>query len=975
MKKKISFLFALFLLFFLIQISILPQSKTVTVADGKYPYEMVEGDPLNARIYTLDNGLKVYLSANKQAPKIYTLIAVSTGSKDDPHDAQGLSHYLEHMLFKGTDRFGTKNYEMEKPLLDTITAMYERRRADTDTAMRRLIYHKIDSVSYLASGYAIANEYDKMIADIGGTESNAYTSVEETVYTCNIPSNQLDKWLTIEAERFRHPVMRLFHTELEAVYEEKNRWLDNDDSKVWAAMMSGLFQKHTYGTQTTIGSVEQLKNPSVQKIIDYYDEKYVPNNMAICLAGDLDYEKTIELINEKFGSFPRKDVAPFVSPVEDPIASPIVKEVYGPSQESVSFGYRFGGAGTAAADILTILEYILSNGTAGLIDLNLNQNQKVLDAYASTSDNKDYSVFYCGGQPREGQSLDDVKNLLMEQINLVKQGKFPDWLIPAVISNFKLDRIRAYENNSTRADAFVNSFILGIPWEKFIFNIERLSKITKEDVVNFANENLNDNYVIVYKRTGEDTTIKKITKPEITPIQVNRDDKSPFYQTVLDMKEPDIQPQFIDFKNEISELKLLNGIPVFYLMNTENDLFEIHFIIDAGTNQNKELALAVRYLNYIGDTKHSPSELKEEFYRLASSYSFAVNEDQLTVSLSGLKENFYKSLALLEDLLSNPKGSEEALKNLKSDILKDRKDAKLSKQAILWGGMYNYAKYGKNNPFTYKLTQEELEKVTEPELIKIIKDFFSYKQRILYYGPENSSALISDLDKIHKTPEELKSIPIRNKFVEKDINQNKVYVVNYDMQQAEIIMLSRGVMFDKKLVPIVAAFNEYFQAIEYQDLRESKALAYATFANYQLPSKLERSSYNIAYIGSQADKLSDAMKGLSQLINDMPEAEMTFDNIKNSLMNNLRSERITKANILFEFEREKKLGIDYDIRKDIYEKVPGYTLNDIKNFQQNYIKGKPLVTLVVGDINKLDMNVLKKYGEVKELTLKDIFGY
>jgi len=976
LQKYISGTYILFyLLFFFTVTSLFAQTKTAS--DGKYTYEYVDNDPMNTRIYTLDNGLKVYMSINKDAPRIQTYIAVAAGSKNDPHDAQGLSHYLEHMVFKGTDKFGTKDYEKEKPFIDTIIALYELRRQTTDPVERKNIYHKIDSVSYLASEYAIANEYDKMIASIGGAGSNAYTSVEQTVYVCDIPSNQLKKWLEIEAERFRKPVMRLFHTELEAVYEEKNS--DDDRDKVWEAMMSGLYQKHTYGTQTTIGSVEQLQNPSIQKIIDYYNEKYVPNNMAICLSGDLDFEKTIRLIDDKFGALEKKDVPEFVPPAEDPISAPVVKEVVGPSQESVMFGYRIPGVNSREADILTILDNIMSNGKAGLIDLNLNQSQKVIDAFSSTDINKDYSAFFLGGKPRENQSLEDVRDLLMAQVEIVKKGDFPDWLIPAIISNLKLGHISGLESNENRADAFVTSFVMGIPWEKSVFYIDRLSKISKQDVINFAKENLNNNYVIVYKRTGEDKNVQKVEKPEINPVKINQNDKSEFLETVISEQTEEIQPVFLDFKKDIQELKLKNDIPLYYLQNKTNELYDIHYIVEIGTNQNKKINLALDYLNYLGTSKLTAVQLQEEFYKLASSYSIRVSEDEVTVSLSGLNENFKKASELLEDLISDPRSDEEAFANLVDDILKQREDAKLSKRTILWSGMFNYGKYGKDNPFTYRLSEQELKNIRSKELISIIKNIFSYKQRVLYYGPESSSEAVSQINKFHKTPDELKSLPVKNKFTEKDITETSVYVVNYDMPQAEIIMLSKAGAYDKSNAPVISLYNEYFGggmgSIVFQDLRESKALAYSAFSTYQSPVRKDRSNYIISYIGTQADKLPESMTAMTELMNNIPEVEMIFNNSRNSLIKQIQSERITKSGILFSYEGSKKLGLDHDIRKDIYEKISDYQLSDVLEFQNKNIKNKKYVILVMGDVKNLDMKTLESYGKVTILSLNDIFGY
>ena len=259
-------------------------------------YETVPGDPLNTRIYTLDNGLKVYMTVNKDEPRIQTYIAVRVGGKNDPAETTGLAHYFEHLMFKGTTHFGTQNYEAEKPLLDQIEQQFEVYRTTTDSLQRRAIYATIDSLSQEASKYAIPNEYDKLMAAIGATGTNAYTSYDVTCYTENIPSNEVDNWARIQADRFKNCVIRGFHTELETVYEEYNMSLTNDMRKVIESSFASLFPHHPYGTQTILGTQEHLKNPSITNIKNYYKQWYVPNNMAICLSGDLDPEQTIATI-------------------------------------------------------------------------------------------------------------------------------------------------------------------------------------------------------------------------------------------------------------------------------------------------------------------------------------------------------------------------------------------------------------------------------------------------------------------------------------------------------------------------------------------------------------------------------------------------------------------------------------------------------------------------------------------------------
>ena len=205
----------------------LAQTKPVkpTVKDGSsvpsLNFEYALNDPFKARIYTLKNGMKVYMSVYKNAPRIQTYIAVKAGSKNDPSSATGLAHYLEHMVFKGTDKFGTKDFAKESVEITKIENLYETYRQTKDEGQRKKIYHQIDSVSGVAAKYAIANEYDKMLAGIGAQGTNAFTSFDQTVYVNDIPSNQLENFLKIEAERYRKPVLRLFHTELEAVTKRK----------------------------------------------------------------------------------------------------------------------------------------------------------------------------------------------------------------------------------------------------------------------------------------------------------------------------------------------------------------------------------------------------------------------------------------------------------------------------------------------------------------------------------------------------------------------------------------------------------------------------------------------------------------------------------------------------------------------------------------------------------------------------------
>ena len=972
MKKSISIQIfrSLFLLLFFI--------VSVSSAQKTYKYENITGDALNARIYKLDNGLTVYISVYKNAPRIQTYIATRAGSKNDPKDATGLAHYLEHMLFKGTDKFGSKDYPKEKVELAKIEALYEVYRKTKDESKRKNIYHKIDSISGYASTFAIANEYDKMLSNLGAKGTNAYTWLEQTVYVNDIPSNQLDKWTTIESERFRNPVLRLFHTELEAVYEEKNRGLDNDGEMSWEALFKGLFPNNTYGSQTTIGTIDHLKNPSLTEIKKYFNTYYVPNNMAICLSGDLDPDATIKMIDEKFGSWKSKPIPAYVPFIEKPILKPVVKEVIGPDAQNVMIGYRFPGIASKDADMIIMINKILSNGKAGLIDLNLNQEQKVLEAGAFDMEFKDYSAHILSGSPKEGQTLEQLKDLLLEQIEKVKKGEFPDWILSAIITDMRLQQTKMYEYNSARADAFVNSFITGRSWKETVNTIDRLSKITKEEIMNFANANYTNNYVLVYKRTGEDKSVMKVEKPSITPVNVNRDDQSNYLKTVINTPINNIEPVFIDYAADIKKTNLKNGIQVLYNANKENKTFDMYYVFDMGSNQNKKTDVAINYLRYLGTKELTAAQVQQEFFKLGCSFDVYVDEDQTWVSLSGLTENIENATKLFENLLANAQPNEAALENLISDILKKREDAKLNKSEILFGALTSFGKYGKNSPYTNILSSSELKNLKSTELISIINSVTSFQHSVLYYGDNDIADLTAILNKLHITPEKLTPTPLPVKFQEVEANTN-VYAVNYDMKQAEVIFISKDEKYDKMNVPNIRLFNEYFgggmSSIVFQEMRESKALAYSVYSNYSMAKKKTENNYVFSYIGTQADKLPEAMAGMMDLVNNMPKAENNFNASKESIIQGIRTERITKANILFNYENAIRLGNDYDIRKDIYARVPMITFDELKSFEENHVKNKKYTILVIGKKESLDIKTLEKYGSVKFLELEEIFGY
>lgn len=959
------------------------QSKAKPVGDAsikpKLNFETAQNDPYKARIYTLSNGMKVYMSVYKDAPRIQTMIAVKAGSKDDPADATGLAHYLEHMVFKGSDKFGTKDYAKESAQLKKIEDLYETYRVTKDENQRKIIYHRIDSISGIAAKYAIANEYDKMLAGIGAEGTNAFTDFDETVYINDIPNNQIENWLKIEAERFRKPVLRLFHTELEAVYEEKNRTLDSDNDKAWSALMASLFQKHSYGTQTTIGTIEHLKNPSMKEIMKYYNKNYVPNNMAIIMSGDFDPDKTILEIEKTFGKFTAKPHEAYKFEKEAPITSKISKEVVGPEAENIAMAWRFDGAGSKDADMITLINLILNNTRAGLMDINLNQAQKAINTGAFTYIMKDYSVHTFFGSPKKGQTLEEVEKLILEQIELLKKGEFEDWLLEAAITDLKFTKTKELEQNVSRAGAMMTAFKDGINWQDAVNTIERISKISKQELVAFAKTHYNaNNYAIVYKRLGEDKNVEKVEKPAITPVEVDRENTSPFVKAILSTKTKPIKPKYIDYEKDVYKAELKPGLDFIYTTNKENSTFDLIYLFDLGTNNDKQLKIAGECIPYLGTSGKTPAQVKQELFRLGSEINVSIEEDKMWVSIDGLTDNFDKSLSLFEELLNDPKLSDDALKNVVEDALKKREDAKADKHIILNSALVNYARYGAVNPFTNILSETDLKKLTVVDIVGKIKSLNGYKHHILLYSSTPHDVAQKTISEKHITSSVLKDPPAETEFKLQKLG-GSVFVVDYPMKQVEIVMLSEGAAYNKDLLPVIELYNSYFgesmSGVVFQDLRESKALAYSAYSKYLRPRKPQKNYLNFSYIGSQSDKLAEALKGMSDLLGNMPKAAASFSSAKEQVLQAIQSERITKSEILFNYEEALKFGHKTDIRKTIFDKVSLMTFEDVKKFQESMIKGKPLSILVLGNKNDIDQKTLEKYGLVKSLSLTEIFGY
>lgn len=949
-------------------------NETIHTDKNNYEYITIPNDENKVRIYTLKNGLKVFLAQNFDAPRIQTYIPVRTGSNNDPSDNTGLAHYLEHMMFKGTSKIGSLDWESEKKLLSRISELYEDHKAEQDPQKKKEIYKKIDEISQEASQFAIANEYDKAISSLGATGTNAHTWFDETVYKNNVPNNEFEKWLKVEKERFSELTLRLFHTELESVYEEFNRAQDNDSRLVNYELMDALFPTHPNGQQTTLGNPDHLKNPSMKAIHKYFDEYYVPNNYAMVLVGDLDFEETIQLVDQYFGTIPYRELPVKTPVIEQPITGIVKRTVKSPTTPRVQLAWRTESYGSRESILADITANILSNrGEAGLIDLNINQTQKLLWGQAYSVGLKEYGYFSIVAVPKENQTLDEAIEMMLEQIELLKKGEFPDWIIPAIINDFKLQRMKALETADGLATNLYDTYIKGRTWEQELNEMDDYNRFTKEDVVAFANDFFRENYVVIYKEKGINDRLLRVENPGITPVKINREDQSEFLKQIIAEKTDDIQPEFIDYQKEI-KTDVIKDKKLSFVKNKYNDIAQVHFIFPFGSDNDRDLGISTQVLQYLGTEKLSPEDLKKDFFKIGISNDFKTTNNQLTVSLSGLEENLEKGIALLQHWMNEVQPDQAIYSQFVETVLENRAAMKKDKNSIM-KGLTSYAKVGGFSRFTDVISKEELENSNVEVFTDRMKKLFRFPYQIFFYGKD----LEVFKEYIGKYVEnESLQIPEPKKYPEPETNGN-VYFTDYDMVQMEMSKIGRGNDVNTGNFGKINVFNEYFgrglSSIVFQEIRESKSLAYSAYVSYAANSELNHPDYISTYIGTQPDKLQIAVDTMTELMNELPQVPTQFDNAKNAALKQIASTRITRTNIFFNTLRLKKLDIHHDFRKDIYRQIESLSFDDLKQFYDNEIKPVDFNTAIIGKKENLNMDAVSQMVAFKELSLKDIFGH
>ena len=929
---------------------------------------------LKTKTYHLDNGLKVVLCENHDQPEVYGAVYVHAGSKNDPADATGMAHYFEHIMFKGTDRIGTIDWDKEKVYLDSISMMYDQLHETDDQAARQAIQMKINELSLASTDYAIPNEVDVILTQMGGKGLNAGTSYDMTMYYNTFPSNQLSKWMDVYVERFRNPIFRLFQSELEAVYEEKNMSGDSPTNAFQEYLFKETFGNHPYG-RPVIGYTEHLKNPQPSKMREFYNTYYVANNMTLILVGDFNTEEIEPMIAEKFGVW-RKGTLPPTPKYDLPkFNGPTVKEV---RMTPVKMGALvFPGIKNSDPDMipLSMACDIFFNGETGLAD-KLMLDGKIMAAMLMPLSLEDQGANLMLIIPKLiGQTHEEAEALIFECLDQLKKGEFSDELFEAVRMDMLMGRIRATESLNKLANLFLEMEQTGQSYEEFLAETERIKTITKDEVVAIANKYFGNDYLNIRSKMGFPEK-DKVEKPNWKQLEAkNTNMKSDFAKMIEAEEVPEVTPQVVKFGEDVKITDISDGFKLYSAINPVNDIFELRFFFNYGTLDDPDLERAASYFSMQGTETKPFQEFALELQKMGASISTYSDDNHFIVSITGFEADLEKLLDLCHEKLYNPSNDETQIKVLAEGEQMGIKTQK--EDASTWArAARDYAWYGDKSPYLNHSSLKEWSKRSGSELLAEVAEALKYDGFVTYTGGQFPKALVKSINAHHILP--LKPLKGEEKvLVEKQYSEPQVFFApNKKFRQSNLWFYVPGDKLSLEDEAMSSLFSKYFgtdmYSIVFQEIREFRSLGYTAYSSYSYDDLERKPGYLYGFLGTQGDKTIDGISAFSGLITDMPERIEKFNASKEALLKSWASNYITFRNKPSSVRYWVRKGYDHDPRAEVTEIIRKADFKDVVGFYNRLIKDRP-VTIMMSGPKSVKTKDLAKYGKVTKLKYKQIF--
>lgn len=926
---------------------------------------------------TLDNGFRIMVYENHELPQAYGAVTVNAGSKHDPANATGMAHYLEHLLFKGTNDLGTTNFEKEKPILDSITNMYDSLGKTKDPAKRLAMQLFINKLSIRAAQYAIPNEMDQMLSEIGSIAVNAYTTAENTVYYNIFPSQQLEKWMAIYAHRFEKPVFRLFQAELEIVYEEKNRGMDDLFTSLLETYSKEFYKKHPYGQQTTIGTTEHLKNPPLRKVYEYFYRYYIPNNMALVISGDVDHERVFELAETFFGKWERRPKPIFSVPIEDHFkGKEKIKTRKTPVPGGV-VGFRTPHNGHEDNTALRISEYLLSNenGT-GSID-KLVHNKKIMTGGIQPFTLNDYGGTYVYFFPR--LVIAGLKNAEKRTLNCVeklKKGDFTDDELYSARLNLVKNFQTAFESNRGIAEQMIFCFSTGIPWHEHMRYPEKLQSVSRTDVMRVSSVYFGKNCLAMYSRMGR-LKKDKLAKPPYDPVKPPSGTHSDYYAEWKKIPETVQQPTFYKSETRVSVIPLNDSDTLYHVKSEINKLGRVDMRFRVGKLVIPALKFLPLYITEAESADVPYLSFRNKLDALGCVMKIEVYDNSTFVRIHGIDTNLDSAMRLCHAYLFTLSNNNKKFKKL---LREDKRSARVERrQAVYYAQrLKEYALFGKDSQYLRDISHRQMKKQGIESLLKAFNTLTCHAVDVYYSGPDEAKNVARRFQQSFN-PGEGKEINDAWPEVLNISNENIIYVYHIrKARQTHLAVYKRAGVYEANKLPQVLAFNRYYggdmSSLVFQEVREFRSLAYTAYGKIELPKFVKEEMYVETYAACQADKTNETAKVLIHLVSEMPKKPEREETVKRGLREYCLSAVPDDRNKNIYAVSWKRRGFVDNPYEYVYHSTEKFKLDDLFNFYDQEIKKQPYAVMVVGNKKKLNMKELARLGRVVIVKSEDFIA-
>ena len=936
-------------------------------------------DDLKVETFYLSNGLKVIMCESHDQPKIYGSVVVHAGSKNEDPNATGVAHYFEHIMFKGTDRIGSTDWAAEKPYLDSISDLYDQIQATQDAERRHQLQLEINRLNIAASKYAIPNETDAILQQMGCTGLNAGTSYDYTVYYNTLPSNQLENWMEVYAERFRNPVYRLFQGELEAVYEERNIANNEQMYTFIRNLFTESFGEHPY-SRDIIGHDEHLKNPQPSAMKRFYDKYYVASNMTLILVGDFKTAEAKKMAEKYFSIWPKGEK------VKEPVynlpkfESQVVKNV---KQTPIKIGLIvLPGVKQNDPDKLPldVMSSIISGGN-GRLDA-LATEGKILVTQLMPFSLQDAGTNVILYAPKLiGQKFEAAEDLIWAAIDSVKEGHFSDKLLESIKMNNLVSRKRMLESYNGIAELLQDLELEGSSYEEWLKDNERLMGLTREDIMQITAKYYDRSHCTIVRSSMGFPKKSETIKPDWDHLEAqNQGEKTEFAKHIADRKVKDIKPQVLDYKTLVTTVPITKSCNLYASKNPKNDLFSLNIYYHYGSFDNHNIDQAMSYFSNIGAGAFTPEEYRTEMECLGGSFSLSSGDDYSYLTISGPEKNFDLILNLVLMKLRSPRHDQQQIKNLVEQLEASKKDDK--NNASTWtSALYEYVLYGDSSEYINHATIKEIKKMNGEDLMALIENIFGRDGYVTYVGNADPEEVAQNLRENHLVHEYVTVMPKRVRQPRYFEDGAVYYCTNKKFLKSDIDLYIPCGDFDYKADRAACdMFNEYMSGsmagIFFQEIREMRSLAYSTYGRFRYDRFNRKPAHFYGFVGTQCDKTNDAIDAMRDLMVTFPDRESKFAGAKDYLISVRNSNYMTfrsfPGNYRYLVEEEK---IDYDNRREVTEEISKMNYDDLRAFHKKYVEGRPLVVFISGNAKKYDLKALGQYGKVQEVKYKDMIKY